>query len=590
MMQLLPGDRLWNRFEVEHGAGAMPESVLLRPCVEGVTVDTAKRWLLIPLDRAERDPLIKLLADLGSHWRLNAAISSRSTRKKTIKASATAYGATLNLTLLPQTEWIGDPAHGGVVLLPLLPAKPLHALLKSAGALSAAQVLPLAIEISAGLQQIFAACKESGSTPVLEQSLFALPWLSTPDSILLRTDNAEPAMRAERGGSNWAEKIRPPAWADFIAPEIFETPGDARKIPAALVFAAARLTTYLLGMESFAAPGAANWTAFAKWANGKHDASGEWLAHPSAASLPPELRELLSRALSLKPAHRPATLETFGTALRAFSDQAWARPEAHCTRCGFVLNSASPCPCCGEAARIVEPVEPPARAGSKGNTTAILRARSTIPAPPGMTLIEAGSFLSGEDKLPRTLRAFAIDTFPVSEGNYKKFLAELQRKARIDGPGSRGPEYDRHPVTRITWYEANEFAEHHTKRLPTVFEWEKAARGSDGRKFPFGNTFKGRIGQMRLVDEGGRRHDEGGTTAVGTYPAAASPYGVMDMAGNVLEWTTSARRAGERLFRAVKGSCYKDGSPELARCTSVQYLPPESSEPHIGFRCVKDVE
>jgi serine/threonine-protein kinase len=208
-----------------------------------------------------------------------------------------------------------------------------------------------------------------------------------------------------------------------------------------------------------------------------------------------------------------------------------------------------------------------------------------------MTLIAAGVFLSGESKLPRTLRAYAIDTRPVTEGDYKRFLAASGKPARPDGPGSRGPEFDSHPVTRVTWYEANEFAEFHGKRLPTIYEWEKAARGTDGRRFPSGNappaaTRRPRTGAAETV----KKAKPPSTAPSGSSAAPASPYGVLDMAGNVLQWTSTSRRAGERLFRAVKGSCYLDGSPELARCTSVQYLLPETREPFLGFRCVKDVE
>ena len=81
-----------------------------------------------------------------------------------------------------------------------------------------------------------------------------------------------------------------------------------------------------------------------------------------------------------------------------------------------------------------------------------------------------------------------------------------------------------------------------------------------------------------------------GAAAVGSFPAGASAHGALDRAGNVLEWTCTARRAGERIFRAVKGACYLDGSPELSRCTSVQYFRPEAFEPYLGFRCVKDIE
>jgi formylglycine-generating enzyme required for sulfatase activity len=175
----------------------------------------------------------------------------------------------------------------------------------------------------------------------------------------------------------------------------------------------------------------------------------------------------------------------------------------------------------------------------------------------------------------------------VTEGDYKRFLNEVNAKPRDDGPGSRGSQLDRYPVTSITWREANDYAEHYDKRIPTLYEWEKAARGTEGRKFPWGNTFHATCGRLRITKE---NSEEDGPSPIGSFPDGASPFGVLDMAGNVLEWTCSARRAGERLFRAVKGACFKDGSPDLARCTSVQYLDPEQAEPFVGFRCVKDVE
>ena len=80
------------------------------------------------------------------------------------------------------------------------------------------------------------------------------------------------------------------------------------------------------------------------------------------------------------------------------------------------------------------------------------------------------------------------------------------------------------------------------------------------------------------------------TAPVGGFPRGASPYGVLDMAGNVLEWTSTARRQGERIFRAAKGACFLDGSVELSRCTSIQFKKPDVRESHVGFRCVKDLE
>ena len=86
----------------------------------------------------------------------------------------------------------------------------------------------------------------------------------------------------------------------------------------------------------------------------------------------------------------------------------------------------------------------------------------------------------------------------MTEGEYKRYLNDAGERPRENGPGSRGPEFDGFPVTRATWYEASAYAEHFGKRLPTVYEWEKAARGNDGRKFPYGNAYKPNCGRLRV--------------------------------------------------------------------------------------------
>ena len=109
----------------------------------------------------------------------------------------------------------------------------------------------------------------------------------------------------------------------------------------------------------------------------------------------------------------------------------------------------------------------------------------------------------------------------------------------MEGQGSSRDEED-HPVIHVTWYDARDYCQwlsEVTGRgycLPSEAEWEKGARGTDGRIYPWGN-------QWDATRCNSSEDDKGETTAVGTYPRGASPYGLLDMAGNVLEWTRSLR-------------------------------------------------
>jgi len=272
----------------------------------------------------------------------------------------------------------------------------------------------------------------------------------------------------------------------------------------------------------------------------------------------------------------------------------------------------------------------------------------SISAKDAMILIPAGEFVMGspngegeDDEHPKHtvyLDAYYIDQHEVTNAEYKKF---------IDTTSHRVPQHwwkwawrkeahypigmGRHPVVGVSWEDVNAYAQWAGKRLPTEAEWEKAARGTDGRMFPWGNKFHQDIRGERvhaniyhryymtygtdgtlvsyeqwnrydkyrksnLVEDGYKR-----TAPVGRFPSGASPYGVMDMAGNVLEWVAdwydseyymkSPERnpkgpdTGEK--RVIRGGSWQ-GIPYYIRCAIRYYAAPNYVSQHIGFRCAKD--
>lgn len=164
-----------------------------------------------------------------------------------------------------------------------------------------------------------------------------------------------------------------------------------------------------------------------------------------------------------------------------------------------------------------------------------------------MVPVSAGDFTmgsaNGEDseKPEHTvyLDDFWIDQFEVTNALYKKCVdaGKCQPPPSI-GSWTRASYYgnaqfDDYPVIYVTWTDADAYCAWAGKRLPTEAEWEKAARGTDQRVYPWGDVFDK---TLLNSSEGGL----GDTTVVGNFPGGASPYGAMDMAGNVLEWVADS--------------------------------------------------
>jgi len=239
-----------------------------------------------------------------------------------------------------------------------------------------------------------------------------------------------------------------------------------------------------------------------------------------------------------------------------------------------------------------------------------------------MIFIPAGEFKMGStvgegntDQHPLHtvyLDAYYIDKFEVTNKQYEEFILaggyqkkeywtnegwDFVKRSKLDKPlglGRRNFDNPEQPVVGVSWYEANAYCRWAGKRLPTEAEWEKAARGTNGRRYPWGNEMD--FSRISYRASNGRR-----TVVVGSFPSGASPYGVQDCAGNVWEWcwdyysenyykeSPKKNPKGPRhgIYRVLRGGSWGSNRVQM-QCSYRYYDKPDRTAFNIGFRCARD--
>lgn len=203
-----------------------------------------------------------------------------------------------------------------------------------------------------------------------------------------------------------------------------------------------------------------------------------------------------------------------------------------------------------------------------------------------------------EDETPAhtvSLKPFFIGQHEVTNAQYRKFVAASGSGSMTNNRWEEAAEKNGEsaPVVQVTWKDAKAYCIWAGLRLPTEEEWEAAARGTEGRKYPWGSS--GDPSRCRCsVDT-----RVGSPADVGSLPSGDTPQGVSDMAGNVWEWTESAyvaypgyaggRNADFRLkFRVIRGGAFNSASMEMLRSAHRYRDDPEYCSYNLGFRVAKD--
>jgi formylglycine-generating enzyme required for sulfatase activity len=246
-------------------------------------------------------------------------------------------------------------------------------------------------------------------------------------------------------------------------------------------------------------------------------------------------------------------------------------------------------------------------------TIALLAPQLIDPTGISMVLIPQGPFIMGTNDdepwdlvsrpaAPIGLDVFYIDKFEVSNGHYAECVLDnvcnppSKERSKTHKSYFGNPLFADFPVIYISWMDASTFCSWRGGRLPLEAEWEKAARGEGANTYPWGTeTF-----DCQYANFSPDSACVGDTISVDRLSLGASPYGVLNLSGNVSEWVQDwfqaypggnpdATKDFGLTKRVVRGGAYFDG-PNNIRTTSRSGLNPESSYSYVGFRCVIDIE
>ena len=230
--------------------------------------------------------------------------------------------------------------------------------------------------------------------------------------------------------------------------------------------------------------------------------------------------------------------------------------------------------------------------------------------PEGMVLVPGGEFEMGseeEDSDEQPIRQVNVDTFWIDETEVTVAeYAECVDAGDCDAPPT-GPSYnygvvgrEEHPINGVDWSGAAAYCASveggGVKRLPTEAEWEKAARGVDGLRYPWGDAPAPSC-TLVVMSEGGDGCGVGSTWEVGSKPLSVSPYGALDMAGNVYEWVNdwygdyvadetdnpTGPTGGD--YRVLRGGAWSFGDPYYFRAANRGFYDATDDDAYVGFRC-----